>query len=146
MVWELQHALAMSFGVRTWGFFVPSLRGGTLRWHIAATLLACCGSMACGEEHFCSASFEYGLSVRVVGGAESGECAVTVVAEDGDYTEELECRAQQADCACYGAGERPGSYRVSLGDDSGVIESKTANVEQDEEGCHPVPVVLVFSR
>ena len=72
------------------------------------------------------------------------ECEVTVIAVDGDYSEELECYPgfpTDVDCTCSGASERVGSYTVTA-TWGHLSETQQVTVTADE--CHVVSQRLTF--
>lgn len=115
---------------------------------VAATCLL--GTIACDPA--CRPIFVYGLNVVIIDGAKvaetgeggrasSGECRAVVIVKDGDYTEELMCRADGVDCTCSGGHSHAGKYVVTAELD-GKTESQKATVR--DAGCHVEPVDLTF--
>ncbi len=123
---------------------------------VLGALAVLLGAIACDGDgsRICTTQYVYGITVEVEGGADSDQggagaggasqgamCEASVEIRDGDYTEELECFADGDDCSCYGAGERPGNYEVTV-TLRGESESQTARVNAGD--CHVEPVTLRF--
>ncbi|RDK88619.1 carboxypeptidase-like regulatory domain-containing protein [Marinirhabdus gelatinilytica] len=85
----------------------------------------------------CTEEFVYGLSAQVHDAATGGIIpnGVTVVAQDGDYTETLDFVFDTH----IGAGERPGTYTLTASKEG--YETKMAGpitVSMDEDMCHVI--------
>lgn len=94
-----------------------------------------CGGTNCTDEYV------YGIRATLVDGASQlGVCQGQVTIQDGAYTEQLQCGTVGANCDCYGAGERAGTYTVTA--TRGSIETQTVTVESDE--CHVKTQTLTF--
>jgi hypothetical protein len=71
-------------------------------------------------------------------------CDSTVTAQDGAYFENLQCNPgspTEADCTCWGAGERPGTYVVTAQWGT-LTENQEITVTADE--CHVIGESLIF--
>jgi hypothetical protein len=73
---------------------------------------------------------------RVVAGTPI--CDVTIRIRDGNYVEEKQLT--ESDCILMGAGERPGTYRVTISRGDTVLAEDEVTVRDD--GCHPIPESL----
>jgi hypothetical protein len=121
---------------------------------LLGALLGGCNSSTGPLVNACSDNAVWGIHVTVVGGAFSGaqggaggehmdgECAATVLAVEGVFSEELECSVSESDCTCWGVSERPGDYQVTatLGTQS---ETQTVRVRMEDE-CHVKQVRVTF--
>jgi hypothetical protein len=115
----------------------------TLRTLVAAAALA--GLAGCSDTagRACTAVFVYGLNLEIrdaVTGAPAADGA-TATARDGAYTETLEpVPGPETNLVRIGAGERPGTYDVTVTKPGFVTWERRVTVTADE--CHVHPVLL----
>jgi uncharacterized surface anchored protein len=91
----------------------------------------------------CTANFVMGVNVRVIDAATGAAIGgATLTLADGDYTEILtESLSSSISGSYYGAGERPGTYTLTVqaaGYQDATLEDIV--VVTDECGCHVIPV------
>lgn len=89
----------------------------------------------------CTEEYVYGLSVTVKDANTSFTITenITVIANDGEYEEELMTDEDFGDF--FGAGERPGNYIIEVIADG--YEAYTSEVIQVDAGeCHVIPEAL----
>jgi hypothetical protein len=128
--------------VQTWSGRAPRPRFGGERLSIAACL-AGLAAAGCGEALglVCTADFRYGLSINVTAqGAPAAEGAEGI-AIDGAYVETLELLAPGT---LLGAGERPGTYDVTI-TKTGYMTWSAQDVRVDADECHVIGVALEAS-
>jgi len=106
---------------------------------LVAFCFACSGDddAVIQESVQCTEEFVFGLSVEVRDAATGGIIpnGVTVIAQDGDYTETLDFIFDTH----VGAGERAGTYTLTASKDG--FTTKTAGpvtVRMDEDMCHVI--------
>ncbi len=87
----------------------------------------------------CTTVFVYGLNVRLTD-SESGQpiTGATLILTDGDYTETM---METGDGQYVGAGERAGTYELTITADSYATETRGMIVITADE-CHVQPVNL----
>lgn len=102
---------------------------------VALPLAALCGCLGFDfPGGACTAEFVYGLNV-VVNDGEDPICDAEVTIEEGDYTETLE----SFECGSFvGAGERAGTYRITVEAEGYLTEVVEDFVITDDE-CHVEP-------
>jgi hypothetical protein len=106
-------------------------------WLLAASVVgAAAASQGC-DVQACTDNLVFGITVRLIGGADGAKCVVDVSAQDGAYQEDFECLTDKQDCFCNGAGERPGTYTVTVSDQGTVLQVDTVVVQDGE--CHVSP-------
>ena len=111
----------------------------------AGTIGVCFAAMAgigCSETlpgPVCTADFRYGLSITVLDGA-GGPAAEGAIgtAVEGSYQETLEVFGPDA---MVGAGERPGTYDITVSK-TGHMTWSAQNVTVTADECHVIPVSL----
>jgi hypothetical protein len=98
-------------------------------------LTAFAASCACSDDtRSCTDEYAYGLSISVENSAGTPICDVTIRIQEGNYVEEKQLT--QSDCILMGAGERAGSYRVTISRGDTVLAEDELTVRDD--GCHPI--------
>ena len=90
------------------------------------------------EDIFCTTEFVYGLNVTVIDSQTQQLIVegVTVTAQSGNYQETLEI-FPGSEYVFYGAGERPGTYLITVTKSGYVTNTATVTVAADE--CHVIP-------
>lgn len=107
-----------------------------------ASLVLLATSTACAGPPACTDLLAFGLNVTVTDAA-NGEriCDATVTATDGDFSETLQPFGEATDCTYAGAGERAGTYTITVEKD-GYATLTEDNVVVEEDECHVIGEVL----
>jgi hypothetical protein len=83
--------------------------------------------------------FIFGLNVTIEN-APSDCASLAVLASSGSYTETLSCAGDEAICFCNGAGERNGTYEISVSAGDPPVElARAGSVTVTGDVCHVVP-------
>jgi len=109
-----------------------------LQWMLIAGLsLSALSTAACLVDPgvSCTDQYVYGLTVNVVDDAGDALCGATVTLTEGDYEEVLE---ESTDCAYIGAGERAGTYSLTV-EKEGYTSAGVSEVVIGEDECHVLP-------
>jgi hypothetical protein len=87
----------------------------------------------------CTDVFIFGLAVTIENSPI--DCAdLAVVASSGSYAEGLSCAGDEATCFCIGAGERRGTYQISVSAGDPPVELAQAGpVTVAGDACHVAP-------
>ncbi|MGB0788588.1 MAG: hypothetical protein ACPG7E_04240 [Marinirhabdus sp.] len=102
-----------------------------------ASFLACDTTDGDGQELNCTTVFVNGLDIRVedVTTGQPIGTGIQVIAQDGDHTDALSFTGS----SYVGAGERPGTYTVTITSDSYTpYTSPPITVRKTDDGCHVV--------
>jgi hypothetical protein len=92
-------------------------------------------STACSDDTvMCPPFYAFGLVVSVEDAAGDSVCDVTVKLQDGGYVEEK--TFSETDCVFMGAGERPGTYGVTVSRGDTLLAEDEVSVQADE--CHVI--------
>lgn len=103
---------------------------------VLAALLAACGD---STGPVCTTEFVYGLNITVRDGAGAPAAeGATGTAVDGNHTETL---MVLDDHTLVGAGERPGTYDITI-DKVGYMTWSAENVRVTADECHVIGVSL----
>lgn len=87
----------------------------------------------------CTADFRYGLNITVRDGSGAPAAQGSIgIARDGDHEETLEVIGAET---MAGAGERPGTYDVTISK-TGYITWSAESVTVTADECHVIPVTL----
>jgi hypothetical protein len=98
-------------------------------------LTAFAASCACSDDtRSCTGDYVFGLGISVENSAGTPICDVTIRIQDDNYVEEKQLT--QRDCILTGAGERAGTYRVTISRGDTVLAEDEVTVHDD--GCHPI--------
>lgn len=111
-------------------------------------LLACiaAGFSGCLGGTNCTTVFIYGLNITVVDAAsQTPVCDAQIVARDGAYSETLTMQPAGS-CVYLGAGERTGTYSLTVTRAGYTTVTRAAPVVRDDsDGCHVVGVTDTVS-
>jgi len=89
---------------------------------------------ACSDDPtICTGSYAIGLTVSVEDSGGEPVCDVTVKLQDGAYMEEK--TFSETDCILMGAGERAGTYRVTVSRGGTLLAEDQVSVRAEDE-CH----------
>ena len=98
---------------------------------MAATWFALSG--ACSDDTIiCTAEYRFGLGVDVKTSTGDPVCDVTIRLQDGSYIEQK--ALSETDCFLTGAGERAGTYRVTVSRGDTLLAEEVVTVRAEE--CH----------
>jgi hypothetical protein len=104
----------------------------------ALTLLACNDGVM-GPGPVCTADFRYGLNVTVLDGSGGPAAQGSIgIAKDGSHEETLDIIGAET---MAGAGERPGTYDITISK-TGYMTWSAENVTVAADECHVIPVSL----
>ena len=110
-------------------------------------LFSCCFLLfACPQKddgNACTEEFVYGLSISVKNGVTGVFITenITVIATDGNYSEELMSFPEYTNFV--GAGERPGSYTIHIVAE-GYKNFTSEEIQVMEDECHVIPEARTF--
>lgn len=106
---------------------------------LAAALALACNDGVVGPGPVCTADFRYGLSITVLDGSGAPAAEGSIgMARDGVYEETLDILGAET---MAGAGERPGTYDITISR-TGHMTWSAENVTVMADECHVIPVSL----
>jgi len=104
-----------------------------------------CGEKAASTPQVCTMEFRYGLNITVQDSlSKKPICDATVQAKDGNYVETLEQFSTGDPCVYVGAGERAGTYSITV-QKTGYTPKTTDNLIVEKKDCHVTGIVTTIS-